>query len=402
MAKTISAASERPIVYEIYPPSWQSISAMTRHLFIPSLLGADYVWFAPLYPSPQQDHGYDISDHMAIDPRFGSLRDFEFMVEIIHNYGMSVIMDLVLNHTSTAHRWFKTRPDFYCWSKQIRPGWKNLFSNGSAWSYDMDRQQFYLRLFQETQADLNWFPDGHINQELVEEFRRFVRFWRNLGVDGFRLDVPQSINKNFESETLEFSDLLIGDKAKKVLNAVFSDKQDDLFLMMELFDPTFGDITRDYTDNTPVDFVLNVLVKDEISKGTAALQQAIKSSVENPHFMLDLESHDSPRFPSRGVTPEQELELLFSSGANGICIYQGQELGLTNPTPRELPDCQLLALDAQTSMRHHRGESLRNLRPLSRANARVPLSMDECMRQLTMPESYFNLTRGWIRRWKNS
>ena len=118
--------------------------------------------------------------------------------------------------------------------------------------------------------------------------------------------------------------------------------------------------------------------------------------------MLELESHDSPRFPSRGdITPEGMIWSMFNSDAEGICLYQGQELGLNNPTKEQLPDARLLELDAQTAMRYIKGESLDALRPLSRANARVHLPMKEYAKQEQNPSSYLNLTKDWIHRWRD-
>lgn len=388
----------KTLVYQMYPISFKNIGAMTRHLLIPSQLGADYVWLSPLYLSPRDDHGYDVANYKAIDPRFGTMDDFEYFIEIAHSYGLGVIMDLVLNHTSTKHAWFTTHPQYYCWAKEDKPDWKNLFNGGPAWKYHDKAGKYYLHTFHETQADLNWFPDGSLNRTLVKEFRKIVDFWTDLGVDGWRLDVPQSINKDFASDHMEFKDLLFGYKAAEVINAVFKGK--NTFLMMECFDPSYGGLTEYYAENTPVDFVLNVMVKDAISEGEDYFQKVIKSSAKNSHFMLDFESHDSPRFPSRsGFAPEKSLRILFESGAEGICLYQGQELGLYNPNPRELTDKQMLDLDAQTLMKFRQGENLDDLRPNSRANARISLDISNYINVVTESE-IFKITRNWVEHWK--
>ena len=209
---------------------------------------------------------------------------------------------------------------------------------------------------------------------------------------------------------LQFEDLLNGHQATEVINVIF-EGHEDLFLMMECFDPTFGEIVKYYTDSTPVDFVCNVLIKDEIARGELRFLGLIAEQSENAQFMLDLESHDAPRFPSREIvdqqgshlrdaTPEDAIWYLFNSGAQGICLYQGQELGLENPTIIELPDILMMKLDAQTTIRYIMGEELDDLRPNSRANARVPLPVDEYSKQEQNPSSYYNLTKRWIRRWR--
>lgn len=382
----------KTLVYQLYPRSWQGLAEMEDFLYQIAELDVDYVWLSPIYPSPMNDGGYDISNYKDIDRRYGRFYDFDRFVETAHDLGIGVLMDLVLNHTSTSHKWFSRHPERYCWSKTKRPGWQNLFNDGPAWEYYEEYDEYYLHLFHSSQADLNWFPDGELNRTLVQKFQDIVDFWTNQHcVDGFRLDVPQSINKDFGRDTLEFTDLLFGDKAIEVINAIFP-SDNTPFLMMECFDPTMGELIGYYADNTPVDFVLNVLVKDEISEGELKFIGLIDRQTQNPHFMLDLESHDAPRFPSRKITvqdndcakkitPEDAIWYLFNSGAEGICLYQGQELGLKNPTKRELPDRMMFDLDAQTAMRYAKGESASSLRPLSRANARVPLPLEEYDRQ---------------------
>lgn len=398
----------KTLVYQLYPRAWQGLAEMEDFLYQIAELDVDYVWLSPLYPSPGYDHGYDISDYQDIDPRFGSMDDFDRFVETAHDLGMGVLMDLVLNHTSTKHEWFAYHPKYYCWSKMDRPGWHNLFNGGPAWQYDEQDGEYYLHLFHEEQADLNWFPDGpdgDINLELVKRFHEIIDFWTiDHLVDGFRLDVPQSINKDFTSDTLEFESLLYSDKAIRVLNAVFGGSSRDLFLMMECFSKSPADGLVDYyARNTPIDFVLDVSLKDRAGYvDEVDFFDLIKEAATEPHFMLDLESHDSPRLPSRGIDPVDGIWCMFNSGAEAICLYQGQELGLNNPTEEQLPDHKLIELDAQTEMRFRRGEPLRDLRPLSRANARVPLPLDEYDKQDQNPSSYLNLTKDWIARWRDS
>lgn len=384
-----------------------AIEEATKHLDRVKALGVDAVWIGPIFHSPWHDHGYDIADYYSIEPYFGTMEDFVAFVSKAHQLGIKVIIDLVLNHTSITHEWFndcKMRKRLYCWSSKNRRGWKNLFDNGPAWTYSEAAGEYYLHLFHETQADLNWFPRGpekDVNWELIDKFHQIIDFWmQEHGVDGFRLDVPQSINKNFDLNQLEFKDLLYGKQATQVLNALFGGT--DCFLMMECFDPTYDELTKYYLDNTPVDFVLNVALKDKIADGEGEFLHALGGQVENPGFMLDLESHDSPRFISRGVTPEDMIFYMFNTKANALCLYQGQELALDNPTEEELPGFKMVELDAQTRMRFRSGELIRDLRSTSRASARVILPWDEYARQEEFPSSYLNLTKKWIDYWRKN
>ena len=393
------------LVYQMYPIAWKTgLKGMIELIPRIARLDVDYIWLSPLYFSPRYDQGYDIADYKFIDPRFGTLDEFDIFVEIAHKFGIGVLMDMVLNHTSTEHRWFKEKPEYYCWSKEPLNGWKNLFNDGPAWEYDEDRNYYYLHLFHPKQADLRWFNGcgTELNMDLVKEFRKIVDFWtEHHHVDGFRLDIPQSINKDFSKDTLSFSDLITGDSAIKVLNAVFPRGQkSNPFLIMECFDPMFGPVMEKYYKKTTVDYILNVIIKDEALRKNGSYSDALLRNLGADGLMLDFESHDSIRFPSRGFSPKDAMRMLFSSRAEGICLYQGQELGLYNPTIEELPDKLMLELDAKTEMQYLAGKDLDELRKTSRANARVPISLEEYARQEMDEDSVLNYTKKWIEYWR--
>ena len=283
-------AKAKTLVYQMYPIAWEKMNTlssarvnwspmmtMAEHLKRVQALGADYVWLSPIYPSPRYDHGYDITDYRGIDPCLGSLADIGYFVTTAHQLGLKVIFDLVLNHTSTEHPWFSQHPEYYFWHDKNLKGWSNLFDGGSAWEYHKKRGLYYLHLFHKYQADLNWFPDGHeLSQDLVDEFRRIVDFWTDLfEIDGFRLDAPQAINKVLSLDVLELPHFIYGNKALEVIDAVFKGYE-DLFLIMEYMDPTYGELIEYCTSAPPVDFALNILLKDEIGGG---------SDTEREHFL---------------------------------------------------------------------------------------------------------------------
>ncbi len=415
----------KTLVYQLYPRAWDGgLKAMTEHLFIINYLGADYVWLSPIYPSPGYDHGYDIKDYTAIDDRFGNMADFDYFVKTAHSYGIGVVMDLVLNHTSISHPWFTEHPEYYYRTDlDFIYEWQNLFDGtNQVWELDKNSliphsleanevvnrpHKYYLHLFHKKQADLDWFPWHNernlrykVNQNLVREFKQIVDFWINRhGVDGFRLDFPQAINKDINQLEMQVPDLLFGSRATEVINAIFSEKENP-FLMMECLDPTYGGLTEYYYENTHVDYILNTKIKDAFSESKEEFEKIISSASSDSGFMLDLESHDSPRFPSRGVSAQKAIDYLFGSGAEGVCLYQGQELGLINPSKKDLPNKKMLELDAWSKMRAEKGEPLDDIRPKSRANARIPLPLEEYRRQLYDPNSILNYTKTWIDRWK--
>ena len=390
------------LVYEMWP-SWDGgLPEMTEHLFRIKELGATHVWLSGFLQSPGQDHGYDISDYQHINRRFGTMKQFDIFVKTAHRLGLKVLMDMVLNHTSTEHPWFSLHPEYYCWGKKRLIGWGSLFG-GSAWEYDKKRQMYYCHLFHKTQADLDWFPDGNISTDLVHEFREIVNYWmENHKVDGFRLDVPQGINKNFANDDLVLEELLNGEQAISVINAVFSGLPQKPFLMMETLDPTMGKIIEKYISQTPVDYCCNILLKETRDKGWFEFMKSYYDSNKVNGFMLDLESHDSPRFTSRsgGMLGRQIAQTMFTSKAHAICLYQGQELGLKNPD--DLTIDEMRALDVQSATKLDSGVPEAKIRPISRANARIPIPVEEYNTQSKDRNSSLNWFKFYIQAWKRT
>ena len=201
---------KKATVYQIYPKSFKDsnndgigdINGIIEKLDYLYSLGVDLLWLTPMYVSPQRDNGYDIEDYYNIDPKYGTMSDFEKLLKEAHKRDIKIMMDMVLNHTSTEHKWFKESKkskdnpyrDYYFW-KDAKPdgsvpnNWISRFS-GTAWKYDETTNQYYLHLFEETQADLNWE-----NEKVREECYKILEFWADKGIDGFRLDVVNLLSK---------------------------------------------------------------------------------------------------------------------------------------------------------------------------------------------------------------
>ncbi|GAA2235819.1 alpha-glucosidase [Streptomyces nogalater] len=206
------------VVYQIYPRSFADSDAdgigdlqgIIERLDYLSELGVDVLWLSPVYPSPHDDNGYDISDYQDIDPLFGTLADFDRLLASVHERGMKLVMDLVVNHTSDEHAWFTAsrdggpdgpRRDWYIWRpprEGMEPGtpgaepnnWESWFS-GPAWTYDIASGEYYLHTFSRKQPDLNWD-----NPEVRQAVYAMMRWWLERGVDGFRMDVINLISKD--------------------------------------------------------------------------------------------------------------------------------------------------------------------------------------------------------------
>ena len=207
------------VVYQIYPRSFQDtngdgigdLKGITSRLDYLADLGVDVVWLSPVYKSPQDDNGYDISDYQDIDPLFGTLEDMDELLAEAHKRGLKIVMDLVVNHTSDEHAWFQAsrdkddpHADWYWW-RPARPGhepgtpgaepnrWGSYFG-GSAWQYDPKRGEYYLHQFSRKQPDLNWE-----NPEVRKAVYRMMNWWMDRGIAGFRLAVITLISKHLDS-----------------------------------------------------------------------------------------------------------------------------------------------------------------------------------------------------------
>lgn len=195
-------------VYQIYVRSFADsngdgvgdIKGITSKIPYLASLGIDYVWTTPFFVSPQRDNGYDVADYKAIDPRFGTMEDVEEMIAEGEKYGIGFMFDMVFNHTSTDHEWFRKAlagdpkyRDYYIWKDPVDghepTNWVSKFG-GSAWEYVPSMGKYYLHLFDVSQADLNWE-----NPEVREELKEVIRFWKTKGVKGFRFDVVNLISK---------------------------------------------------------------------------------------------------------------------------------------------------------------------------------------------------------------
>ena len=199
----------KSVVYQIYPKSFNDttgngqgdINGIIEKLDYLKKLGVEVLWLTPMYKSPQADNGYDISDYYNIDENYGTMQDFEKLLEEAHKRGLKIVMDIVVNHSSTENEWFKKSEqedpeyrDFYIWKDAVNgkepTNWQSKFG-GNAWRYSEKRKQYYLHLFDVTQADLNWE-----NENVRKKVYEMIRFWLNKGVDGFRLDVINLISKD--------------------------------------------------------------------------------------------------------------------------------------------------------------------------------------------------------------
>lgn len=375
-------------------------------------LGVDGIWFSPIYPSPNADYGYDISDYKNIHPDYGDLAQFRRVLEKAHSLGLKVLLDLVINHTSDEHPWFlesrkgKDNPysDYYIW-RNPRLKWRkrlppnNWFSQfeGLAWEYDQQRGQYYLHVFAKKQPDLNMD-----NPKVREEVKGIMRFWLEMGVDGFREDVITFISKHprlpdgipflpainglpfykdgpnllaylreFREVVKEYGAIQIGEAPMTPVKTAlrYLTGEDRVLDMMIQFDTMMADCFL--TEYVYLGFRLK-----KLKRAFSRWQYALSGKAWNA---LYLENHDHPRVISRYGSEKYWREsgtmlavcYLFQQGTP--FLYQGQEIGMTNI---KLPSIEMYE-DVATIHTYH---SFHKHEPKEKRMQRIHRASRDCAR----------------------
>ncbi|WP_070968572.1 alpha,alpha-phosphotrehalase [Vibrio sonorensis] len=410
-------------VYQIYPKSFcdsgakgtGDIQGIISKLDYLNKLGIDAIWLTPVYESPMVDNGYDISNYFEINPDFGTMDDFEQLLALAHERGIRVIMDIVVNHTSTEHAWFKSAlgdlsspyRDYYIWKDPIDGGvpnnWQSKFG-GSAWTLDKATNQYYLRLFAEQQADLNWE-----NPKVREEVKGIISYWAKKGVDGFRLDVINLISKQ-----QDFADDDTGDGRR-----FYTDGPRVHEYLQEISDSVFqkyGSVTVGEMSSTTLEHCQQYSSLDgkELSmvfnfhhlkvdypngdKWTTGPFDFIQLKKIFNHWQTGLNgkgwgalfwcNHDQPRVVSRLGDDQQyrvESAKMLAASVHMMqgtpYIYQGEEIGMTNPGYTSIAQYRdVESTNMYEIMVESQGvdceEMLAILRQKSRDNSRTPMQWD--------------------------
>jgi oligo-1,6-glucosidase len=415
------------VVYQIWPRSFADsdgdgigdLPGIASRLDYLADLGVDVLWLSPFYPSPQDDYGYDVADYQAVDPMFGTLDDFDQLLAAVHERGMRLIVDVVLNHTSDEHPWFvesrssrdNPKRDWYWW-RETPNNWRSFFSE-SAWTRDEQTGEYYLHLFSAKQPDLNWE-----NPQVRQALHAMLRWWLDRGVDGFRMDVINMISKDpalpdgwvppGESLGHGFPHFLYGPRIHDYLHEmhteVFTGRGRTHLVVGEMpgsqveqarryTDPARGEVDMVFQfDHVGLDFGPGGKydVKPFDLRG---LKQSFghwqTGLAEVGWNSLYWNNHDQPRIVSRWgddsdayrVASAKALGTLLHLHRGTPYVYQGEELGMTNypfTSLDQLVDIEGLnwakaALAAGRPM----SDVLAGLRAHGRDNSRTPMQWDD-------------------------
>jgi alpha-glucosidase len=331
------------VIYQVYPRSFQDsngdgigdLPGITKRLDHIENLGADAVWLSPIYPSPNKDFGYDVSDYTAVAPEYGTLDDFDALVEAAKARQLKVILDFVPCHTSIEHPWFRERPDFYFWADAPPNNWQAAFG-GSAWERDPHTGRYYLHSFFPEQADLNWR-----NPEVRAEMAKALEFWLARGVDGFRLDAIDRLMKDPDltddpPATDPFPLPLHPEYARlshvhsanapdigTALSAIREAAGGNAILIGEAYLPTAQ--LGPYLETLDILFAFEAM---NAGPDAERLKHTISEAAETGKAGWVLSNHDFTRFATRFQANFRPAMTLFATLPGPLFIFEGDELGM--------------------------------------------------------------------------
>ena len=411
------------VIYQIYPRSFKDsngdgvgdLPGIISKLDYLKELGVDIIWISPIYRSPNDDNGYDISDYYNIMEEFGNMEQFDELLAGVHQRGMRLLMDLVVNHTSDEHHWFQESRqsednpyrDYYFWKKEKPNNWRSFFA-GEAWEYDEVAGAYYLHLFTKKQPDLNWE-----NPKVRQEVYKLMRFWLDKGVDGFRMDVINLISKQLDFPQADLSDF------NKVIETVYANgprvheflqemhrevlQHYDIMtvgegpgISKELANSYVGQDRRElnmifhfghmFIDHGPGGkFDVTKISLPDFKRVFTDWDQAVG---DQGWINIYLDNHDFPRMVSRfandgkyRIQSAKLLATLLMTMRGTPCVYQGSELGMTNVAFDSLEDYR----DVEVKNFAHEiqenggdmGAFLKAVHVQGRDNVRTPIQWDD-------------------------
>lgn len=421
---------QRAVIYQVYPQSFQDsngdgigdLKGLIQRLDYLQKLGIDAIWLSPVYQSPSQDNGYDISDYQAINPQFGTMADLEALIRQAKARDIRIIMDLVVNHTSDEHRWFKVSRqsranpyrDYYIWRDGSATGgppnaMKSTFS-GSAWRCDEATGQYYLHLFGDKQPDLNW-----ANPQVRQAIYKMMNFWISKGIGGFRMDVIDLIGKEPDRGIRENGPKL-HPYLQEMNRATFGDT--DLLTVGETWGAT-PSIAQQYADpkrhELSMVFQFEMMQLDQQNDDKWALRPldpaALKQVLIKWQTAFDYtkgwnslfwNNHDLPRIVSRWgndqryrVKSAKMFAILLHLLRGTPYVYQGEEIGMTNAPVASIVDVQDIESANMYREQMALGQSEKTI--LTAINAKGRDSARTPMQWRDAPNAGFTTSQPWLR-----
>ena len=411
------------VIYQIYPRSFYDsngdgigdLQGIIEKLDYLSDLGVDILWLSPIFQSPNQDNGYDISQYRKIMPEFGTMDDFDELLATAHQKGLKIILDLVVNHSSDQHEWFQESrksadnpySDYYIWRDEIPNDWQSFFG-GPAWTFDEKRGSYFLHLFTSNQPDLNWE-----NPQLRKEIYDMMNFWYDKGIDGFRMDVipliskdlnfPNAVSDNFDE--VIFHNYANGPRLHEYLQEMYlkSSGRYDVMTVGECIGVSDKNCML-YVDDRRKELTMLYHFEHmsldsgngekysrlpyKLSEFKKIIQDWDTALGDHGWYNVFLDNHDFPRMLSRfgddGKYRFQSAALLATmlmTLRGTPCIYQGSEIGMTNVAFDTIED-----VDDIWAHNYHQeclsngdssAEIIQRINTCGRDNARTPMQWNQ-------------------------
>jgi trehalose-6-phosphate hydrolase len=377
------------VFYQIYMPSYADsngdgygdFKGITGKLGYLQELGVSGIWLTPFLSSPKVDNGYDVADYYAIDPTYGTMEDFKAFLDEAHKRGIKVIMDMVLNHTSTDCKWFqearksKDNPyrDYYIW-KDTPNNWESFFG-GTAWQHDATTNQYYYHKFDVRMADLNWQ-----NPKVKQEVQKILRFWLEAGVDGFRLDVinflttdgvtaDNPVNDGKQQHVNDIDQPGVKDAMRMIKSTV--NEYPDKFIVGEIGSDKI-EVLKQYQSADLLDVVFNFNFGSIPDFPMERIFNELKSMEQNmsSYPTLFFGSHDMPRMIDRlaggNLKRAEALAALILTAKGVPFIYYGEEIGMHNITAQSFEE--IVDIQGKTQYKLAIGKRLSPHEALAEAN----------------------------------
>ncbi len=407
------------VVYQIYPRSFLDttgdgfgdLNGITQKLDYLKDLGIDVIWLSPIFASPDDDNGYDISDYRDIMEKMGTMKDFDILLSSAHEKGLKIVLDLVVNHTSDEHNWFvesrksKDNPyrDYYFWSDEKRSNWLSFFG-GDAWEYDEATNSYYLHLFSKKQPDLNW-ENPKVRQEVYD----LMHFWLKKGIDGFRMDVIPMISKYLDFPDIDTNNFV------GAINDIYTNGPRIHEFLREMNEQVLSKYDAlSMGEGIGINADQGLMYTDEDRKELQMIYHFDHMSLDwgkrgkfdpKPFKLTEfkylfrtwleklgdkgwltvfLDNHDFPRMVSRFGNDQQYrvesaklLCTLLLTLRGTPCLYQGSEIGMTNVKFPSLDQYEDIEIRNKIAEHKALGKDLKELEKvihqIARDNARTPM-----------------------------
>ncbi len=386
--------------------SSEDFQEIAQRLDIVSSLDIDIVHLPPFFPTEDEA----VTDFMSIDPEFGTEDELKTLIKKANANNIKVYMELPITHVSIKHPWFKDHPEFFLRRRFPNENWENI-DEGPAFMFDEELMEYYLQQFGEGTADLRWFIAGYLMETMVDNFKKIVNYWYwVVGVDGFYIPCPQTINLKVTDQNQQVSDFFFGHRAIEVIDKVFdwSEYPESTHrpgLIVEVDDPTIEVVELLYAEELEA-LVVNLETREHIEP-LGLLELSDLEYYEGS--VLRIEDRNTSRFPA-----EDRIKMLwgiFNTDAQNIYILEGQELGLDNPSPENLPFEKILKEDlharrfyereTKSARNYQEREMIREItQKRSCANVRMKITKEEYEHQKKAFGSCFNTTKTATEKWR--